>query len=252
MTPDLRVERDALPIEGLGDNLSGLTWSDRTQSLFAVLNAPPTVVELSPEGRLLRQIPILNAKDTEGITFVEGSRFLIVDEADQSIDLVEIGPDTREIVLGQGPKLGLDFGFQRNMGFEGVSWDSLRQTLFLVQEMLPLRVLKVEGLADAFAGAGFALRISDWPLDWRDQIALVDLSSVTLHEASGHLLLLSHMSGMLVELDAEGQTVASLSLREGQAGLGADIPQAEGLAVDGAGRVFIVSEPNLFYRFAKP
>lgn len=249
ISPGLHVAIEGLPISDIGNNLSGLTWSETTQTLFAVVNDPPTVLELSDEGALLRRIPIANARDTEAITHLGGQRFFLADEADQSLHLVDIGPETQEITLGQGPKLALSFDFQSNMGFEGISWDSRGQRLFLVQEMLPLRVMTVDGVAEALAGQSLRLRFREWPLGWANHLALVDLSSVSLNEATGHLLLLSHMSGMLLELDREGRTVASLSLRPGEAGLPAAIPQAEGLAVDGSGRIFIVSEPNLFYRF---
>ena len=35
-------------------------------------------------------------------------------------------------------------------------------------------------------------------------------------------------------------------------GLKRGVPQAEGLAIDDQGVLYLVSEPNLFYRFAKP
>ena len=35
-------------------------------------------------------------------------------------------------------------------------------------------------------------------------------------------------------------------------GLKANVPQAEGIAVGSRGEIFLVSEPNLFYRFDPP
>src|SRR5690606_35178138 len=64
-----------------------------------------------------------------------------------------------------------------------------------------------------------------------------------------HLLLLSDESRMVVEYDQQGVPVSMLGLRRGSHGLARSIPQAEGLAIDSQRRVYIASEPNLFYRF---
>ncbi|EMK6321008.1 SdiA-regulated domain-containing protein [Salmonella enterica] len=42
-----------------------------------------------------------------------------------------------------------------------------------------------------------------------------------------------------------------MSLRRGHCGLRRDIPQAEGIASDDWDTLWIVSEPNLFYRFTR-
>ncbi|PDQ07840.1 hypothetical protein CJZ73_23850 [Salmonella enterica subsp. enterica serovar Enteritidis] len=42
-----------------------------------------------------------------------------------------------------------------------------------------------------------------------------------------------------------------MSLRRGHCGLRRDIPQAEGIASDDRDTLWIVSEPNLFYRFTR-
>ena len=40
-----------------------------------------------------------------------------------------------------------------------------------------------------------------------------------------------------------------MELKAGSAGLDADVAQPEGITVDKDGYLYIVSEPNLFYRF---
>ena len=56
----------------------------------------------------------------------------------------------------------------------------------------------------------------------------------------------------MLELDVDGRPISSLSLIKGQHGLRKSVPQAEGIAMDDEGTVYVVSEPNLFYVFKKP
>lgn len=81
------------------------------------------------------------------------------------------------------------------------------------------------------------------------KLFLSDLSSLTTDVVSGHLLLLSDESRMVVEYSPDGQALSMLGLRRGFHGLSRTVPQAEGLAIDSQRRIYVVSEPNLFYRF---
>lgn len=244
-----RIEAQA--VEGLDDNLSGLTWAPETDTLFAVINRPPAIAELSPEGQLLRLIPLEGAEDPEGITHVAASVFIISDEARQSLNWVVIRPETSVVDLTGTPHLALNYGSFHNMGFEGVSWDGKRDLLLIAQEMLPIRVLMVTGLSGAIAGEGFSVSVSEWQQGDRFSHFTTDLSSLSAHDATGNLLLLSDMTGSLAEYAPDGSPVSVMPLWAGWHGLKEDIPQAEGLAVDARGDIYIVSEPNLFYRFSR-
>lgn len=82
-------------------------------------------------------------------------------------------------------------------GFEGVSWDSVNQRLYVVKEKLPLRVLVVSGLDVLRESPGFNLAINEWK-SWAAASPFTsDLSSLSVHEATGHLLLLSGESALL-------------------------------------------------------
>lgn len=249
--PFYRAEIEAQPVAGVDDNLSGLTWAPESDTLFAVINRPPSIAELSPQGTLLRLIPLNGAVDPEGITHVQGGVFVISDEARQSLNWVVIGPETREVDLTGSPEMVLNYSTFHNMGFEGVSWDSARDELFIAQEMLPIRVLRVRGLAEAVAGEGFSINVTEWQPGDRFGHFTTDLSSLSAHDATGNLLLLSDMTGSLAEYAPDGSPVSVMPLWAGWHGLKEDIPQAEGLAVDAGGDIYIVSEPNLFYRFSR-
>ena len=237
------------PIAGLDDNTSGLTFSPATGTLFTAINRPADVAELSRDGQLLRRIPLDGASDVEGITHVEGDRFILVDEGHHRLSWVTITPDTTGIDLATAPFLTLDLGAFKNMGFEGISWDQRRKELVIVQEMWPVRVLVIGGLDRAVMGQGLGVTVREWqPDSWAGHF-VTDLSSVTLHDATGNMLLLSDMSSMLAEYDPDGAPISLMTLWSGWHGLTGSVPQAEGVAIGPDGAVFIVSEPNLFYRF---
>lgn len=250
--PHYRATIEARVIEGIDQNASGLTWSDHTGTLFAVINKHPrAILELDTEGRLLRTIELTGARDPEGITHVRDNIFAIADEADQAIYRIEIHPDTVQVDTTDAPRLTLTLGGRSNRGYEGISWDSAGQRLFVSQEKYPQRVLIVSGLPDVLSGAGFDLQIEEWQPAYAGSSRLMDLSSLSLHESTGNLLLLSDESALIVEYDPDGNPVSMLPMWRGLHGLTRRVPQAEGVAIGPDGTLYVISEPNLFYRFER-
>jgi uncharacterized protein YjiK len=80
---------------------------------------------------------------------------------------------------------------------------------------------------------------------------LRDLSSVEIHAATGNMLLLSDESGAIAEYADTGELLAVMLLWRGRHGLSTDVPQAEGVTFDEKSVLYLVSEPNLFYRLER-
>lgn len=76
-----------------------------------------------------------------------------------------------------------------------------------------------------------------------------NLSSLSIDPRTGHMLALSADSHLLLEVDEQGEQVSFMTLLGGMNGLKDTIPRAEGVALDEAGTLYMVSEPNLFYSF---
>jgi len=242
-----RVDIDALVLEGVEDDLSALTYNAERDTLFALLNGDPYLLELSLDGEVLRRVHLTGLQDMEGLTHVGGNRYVVVEEQRQRLHLIELPEAATELDLSQAPQLTVAMDEGDNKGFEGLSWDSERQQLLAVRERDPLRVLVIEGFVTGDSQQNIS--ISEKTLFNQNTLQLRDLSSVVADETSGHLLLLSDESRMVVEYDQQGVPVSMLGLRRGSHGLARSIPQAEGLAIDSQRRVYIASEPNLFYRF---
>ena len=246
-----RVAIDAVSVEGIPDNASGLTFHPERKTLFTVINKPAQVAELTTEGKLLRTIPLRGISDAEGITHQEGNFFFIADEGKHQMIRIEIDEAPTEIVTPHLPRFGLRIDAGRNVGYEGVSWDSDNNRMFIVKEKNPLRIFEISGLWEVLDTGKLDLSIDEWLPESPSNMMLRDLSSLTYHEASGHLFLLSDESRVLLEFDGAGKAVDMLVLRAGWHGLKRTVPQAEGVAIGVDRDVYILSEPNLFYRFTR-
>jgi uncharacterized protein YjiK len=241
-----RAVIDGKQIDGISDNASGLTYNPNTGTLFAAINRPPQVVELSIDGTVLRRVPVTGAWDLEGITHVGENTYLLADETRQRLYLVLIEADTKALWIESDAQLIVPIGWKGNRGIEGLSWDEHAKRLYAVKEKAPPRIVTIDGLTERSGDAKAKLHIADLTLP--GALLLKDLSSLSILQ-SGHILLLSDESQLLVEYDADGSPIGVLPLRKGWHGLRATLPAAEGVAVGDRGQIFIVSEPNLFYRF---
>lgn len=249
---DYRAEIQGRPIAGIDSNASGLTWSFSTGTLFMVVNHPPAAAELDTDGRVLRHISLPPAlKDAEGISHVRGNLFVIADEADNRLHWVMMAPGEAAAVAVAETRLDAGFHHRRNSGFEGIEWDPVRNQLWLVNEKRPRRVLRIDGLDTERLHAKTAAPVQTWqPLSWLGTLGR-DLASVAVVASTGHLLLLSEASGLLMEYSRQGELLGTLALWRGSGGLKETVPQPEGLALSPEGTIYMVSEPNLFYRFSK-
>jgi uncharacterized protein YjiK len=249
--PDYRAAIEARPIEGIESDASSLTFDERTGTLWLSTNAPSELFELSTEGTVLRRIPVKGVADMEAIAHIEGDEFALVSEGSHTAYWVRIGPKTQEIDVAGAPHLKLDvFAAHSNRGFEGSAWNARTGELFLAKEKHPLAIQRISGIGFGIEKTA-GLRIREWRPKPPPSAFMRDFSSLSVHAPSGHILVLSDESKLLAEYSADGRLVSLMPLRAHFNGLSRSLPQAEGVAVDNEGTIFVVSEPNLFYRFEK-
>ncbi|MFV0372081.1 MAG: SdiA-regulated domain-containing protein [Azonexus sp.] len=250
--PAYRVSVEARPIAEVRNNLSGLTFNRDSGTLFAVVNQPAQIVELDTEGRLLRRVAVAGAEDLEGISHVYGEVFILADERRHHLYRVTLDARQTGVDLAQAARFELEVDPPGgNRGLEGLSWDEKNQRLFVVKEKTPLRVLAVSGPSILQQEAESELRVAEWRPVPESALFVKDLSSIEVHEVSGNLLLLSDESALVAEYDIEGRLLSMLPLWPGLHGLQGRIPRAEGIAIGPDGSLYVVSEPNLFYRFER-
>jgi uncharacterized protein YjiK len=246
-----RVAIEAQPIEGLDDDISALTYDPDRKSLFTVTNAKSELIELSLDGRILRRVPLTGFGDPEAVEYVGPSSYVITDEREQRLIRVRLDDDTPFLDANDAEQLSLGIGLNGNKGFEGLAYDSVGKRLFVAKERDPMMIYEVHGFPHDNPDKPYAVHVlQDRKRDRR--LFVRDLSSLQFDERSGHLLALSDESRLVLELDVQGRPLSTLSLRKGFQGLQRSVPQAEGIAMDDAGTIYLVSEPNLFYVFRQP
>ncbi|PYC29330.1 DNA-binding protein [Aquipseudomonas alcaligenes] len=248
--PDYRASVQARPIEGLSADVSALTYDPERRTLFTVTNKNPQIVELSLDGRIVRRVPLVGFGDPEAIEYISHDLYVITDERQQRLFRVHLDEDTEFVDAAESEQLSLGIGLNGNKGFEGLAYDAAGQRLFAAKERDPVSIYEIHGFPHTNPDKPFAVHVVD-DRERDARLFVRDLSSLQYDEGSGHLLALSDESRLVLEINADGRPISSLSLLRGQHGLERSVPQAEGVAMDDQGRLYLVSEPNLFYVFEK-
>ena len=248
---DYRAVMQGKVIEGLEDDVSALTFDPLRKSLFTVTNKKAELIELSLDGRVLRRIALVGFGDAEAVEFIGENTYVITDERQQRLIKVKVDDNTRVLDARDAEQLTLGINPSGNKGFEGLAYDSVGKRLFVAKERDPMLIYEVRGFPQSNPQKPYATHVVSNPR--RDARLFVrDLSSLQFDERTGHLLALSDESKLLLELGLDGKPISTLSLKKGQHGLTRSVPQAEGVAMDDEGTIYVVSEPNLFYVFKKP
>jgi len=242
--PDYRVVIDAKPLPGMEkDEASDLAYNPQTKTLFAVMGKNPFLAELTLQGEVLRKMPLVGWSNPEAVTVMGNGLLAIVDEREHLLTIVKVDADTRELNIANFPKYDLGPSEDQNKAFEAVVWDAHKQQMLLGEER-PAALFTWKS-SDGQTLTGDKQKLASDELDIRN------LSALAIDPRTLHTLALSADSHLLLELDEKGEQVSFMTLLGGFNGLKKTIPRAEGVTMDEAGTLYMVSEPNLFYRFEK-
>jgi uncharacterized protein YjiK len=242
--PDYRAVIDAKVLPGMEkDEASDLAYDPQSKTLFSVMGNKPFLVELTLQGDVLRKMPLVGWSNPEGVTAMGNGLLAIVDERDHMLSIVKVDADTRELNIANFPKYDLGPSKDQNKAFEAIAWDSRNQQMWLGVERPPALFTWKSNDGQTLTGDKQKLA--------SDELDIRNLSALAIDPRTGHMLVLSADSHLLLELDEKGEQVSFMTLLSGFNGLNKTIPRAEGVTMDEAGTLYLVSEPNLFYRFEK-
>ncbi|WP_082073238.1 SdiA-regulated domain-containing protein [Pseudomonas sp. LFM046] len=251
--PDYQVEIEARPVSGIDDDLSAIDYASDRKRLLAVTNAAPMkLLELDTEGTITAQYPLVGFEDVEALAYMGDGMAVITDEVLQQLVIIKLPEQPGQAIDKKDAQtLSLDMASSaHNKGFEGVAYDAAHDRIFVAKERDPRELLAVTGVK-ASLGGKMQIKVQDLS-DWIDRsVFATDISDLHFDARTGHLLVLSHESRLVIELGENGEMVSFRTLLGHVGDLKESAGQAEGLTLDDEGRLYVVSEPNLFYRFTK-
>lgn len=243
--PGYRAVLQGKPLAGLeNEETSDLAYNPVTGTLFTVTGKKAMLVEISREGEVLRRIPLNGFANLEGVAVLENGNVAVTDERRRTLSIFTLDPLTRELDVHDADEFDLGFADSGNKGFEGIAWDPAQGRLLLGKEREPTAMFSLASDGSRSL-AGELQPLPSYGLGMRN------LSALSVDPRTGHVLALSAQSNLLLELDEAGEPVSFISLLGGFNGLESRVPRAEGVAMDEAGDIYMVSEPNLFYVFRR-
>jgi uncharacterized protein YjiK len=242
----------------LAQEASSVTYDWDTDTLFVVGDEGTSVVQVTKTGQLIDSMtlagggtPAPDFSDTEGLAYVGGGRFVLSEERDRQVTLFTYAPGA---TLTRAQAQTVDLGtFAANAGIEGVTYDPSTGGFVAVNEAQPQGIFQTN--IDFAAGtATNGSPTTETPvnlfdpalagvLDFADVFALSNVSTLNGYADSSHLLVLSQESGKVVNIDRSGHVSSSLTIVS-DPGNPIDVAsqQHEGLAMDGYGFLYLVSE----------
>ena len=243
----------------LAQEASGVTYNWDTDTLFISADGGTSIVEVSKTGELISSMTLAAGGspqgtefyDPEGITYIGDGQFVMTEERDRQVVkfLYEAGT-----TLERSETETVDLGtFVPNVGFEGLSWDPATGGFIIVKEADPKSIFETTiDFANGTASNGSPTAESSTDLfdpeltgllDFADVFALSNLTSLAGNPDSDHLLVLSHESAKIVEVDRDGNIYSELTLVTDPGNpLSIVAQQHEGMTMDDDGFLYIVSE----------
>ena len=242
----------------LAQEVSGVTYNWDTNTLFVVGDAGTSIVQVSKTGQLIDSMTLAlggspqgsEFYDPEGITYVGGGKFVITEERDRRVVQFTYAPGTT-LTRAAAQTVGLGT-FVQNIGLEGISYDPQTSGFILVKESAPLGIFQTSvDFAAGTATNGSPSTVNSTNLfdpallgmiDIADVFALSNIPSMS-GPNSGRLLVLSHESAKIVNVDRSGSISSTLTIVSDPGNpLSVVAQQHEGLTMDQNGVLYVVSE----------
>ncbi len=242
-------------ISGTGD-LSGLSYNEGNNLLYGIDNSTNNIFEMDTDGNVIRMIELNGFDDTEAIAYMGNGEFAIAEERRGRITFINIG--TSLSVNYPSTFVQLNGTWNDNSGLEGLGYDAATNTMYVIEEYASMAIY-----AFTVPSSRTGTISPTTPFNIQGNYGFTDLSGLhqlnlpstfTPHQFSENILILSDNNMALVEVNpANGIEISRLGLGNGGANntLINGVPQPEGVTVDSDGNIYIVSEPNHFYRFKR-
>lgn len=141
-------------------------------------------------------------------------------------------------------------GFWKTPRLPDYRYDAAHDRLFVAKEREPRKLDAISGVK-ASLGGKLQINVQDLSRWVERSVFAKDISELHYDAKTGHLLVLSDESKLMIALGENGEVVSFRTLLGRFSDLKERAGQPEGLTLDDQGHLYVVSEPNLFYRFSK-
>ncbi len=218
-------------LQGVGKDSSGLAYCPATKTFF-IADDEGTVFEITPQGEAVRKIPLEGFLDVEGISYIGGSTFALIEEGLGHLDLVTIDSTTQALNIRDAKTYNIELNLDNN-GLEGMAYSKEEDVFYLAKQKKPRKIYRVK--------LGSSKPVITIPFD-AEWLPVRDISDLYLNsKISPHLIVLSSKSNRILEVDQKtGRTLSSFSLL-----LHIYLQKPEGLTFDEEGRMYIVTEGSV-------
>jgi len=244
----------ALQFATSGTNLlnaeaSGVTYDKDTDSLFVVGDGGTSVVQIAKSDGHVIDSMTLNAGDfvdTEGITYVGGGKFVLVEERLRQVDVFTYVPGgTLRRADVQSVKLGATVG---NVGIEGITFDPQTGGYIAVRQSQPTNIFQAAinfagGTATASDGTPILSTTDNPPVlfdaaktglsAFNDVFSLSNIVPSTAPDYN-NIVIIGAPDGKIVKTDRTGKLLSSLYMSA--------TAQNEGVTMGSDGTVYAVGE----------
>jgi predicted extracellular nuclease/uncharacterized protein YjiK len=230
--------------------VSTVTYNPNTDTLFILGDEGTSIVQVNKQGQLVDSMTLVlgDFADPEGLTYVSGSQFVLVEERLRQANLFTyVAGGTLARANVQSVTLGTTVG---NIGLEGISYDPQTGGYIVVKEITPQGIFQTGidfGAGTATNGSPTtenSTNLFDPALaaltDIADVYALANLPTPLTDD---NLLVLSQEDGKIVNIDRAGAIANALTITaDPDNPLTVTNQGNEGVTLDNDGLLYIVNE----------
>jgi|TARA_B110000438_G_scaffold164212_1_gene157144 uncharacterized protein YjiK len=227
-------------ISWIEDDLSGVTINHDNGHLYLIEDDNGIIWETDQDLTLIRTIYGGDFGDTEDIVYLGNHEYAIVIESgDLFIGIIPTGDSDINIDPEDFQKVTFDI-HDENSGPEGIAFDTLSQTFFVVKEKDPMVFYQFQRPS----GTSDTTIIPNIPFDAENEFEgiMEDLSSIVFDYRTGRVLILSDQTKRLIDVDQNsGDIIGAMSIY--------NMEQPEGVSFNNGYDILVVGEPNYYTQY---
>lgn len=231
-------------------DFSGIAYRDDIGKLYVISNGTTAIHRYTTAGVFEGTISLSGFTDTEGITYMGGDTFAVIEEGIKDITRITItsgmtsGTITKASGVTMNPNIAGTFA---NLGFEDLAYDSTANKFYVVKEKDTTSggtVVKGVYQVNNLAGGGSATTSQLATATATVNPLATDLAGIYFNnQPGGHLYVQSHESKNIMQLTTGGTLVNTLKLPPA-------VFQMEGITFSADGNhLFLIGEPREYLHY---